>query len=175
MWGFRDRQAICIDHHPAAAVAEGGPAIGFPEYILGGQLAGPHFFIAPKQIALGVISFGEQTIGQADGLYRFAIENGADLNPGFFLESFENGFGIDLVLSAIDDELVFSTGDPVRSGNEQKRREDNKGNQPSNSLERKPGLVLAKFILRPVTIWFWGVRILSHFDSRRRSGQRNHA
>jgi hypothetical protein len=50
-------------------------------------------------------SLGEQTIRQADGLHRLAIENGFDLDAGFLLELAQDRLGIDLVLRGVNDDL----------------------------------------------------------------------
>jgi hypothetical protein len=96
---------VGVDDDSAAAIAERGPAVRFAEDISSDEFSRPHFFIPPEYVALRVFALGEQAVCETDGLHSFAIEDRADVDAGLFFEIVENGFGIDLVLGAVGDDI----------------------------------------------------------------------
>ena len=74
----------------------------FAKHTASCELAPAQFFVTPEHVALRMVAFGEQSIGQAHGLNRFTIKHGPHFDTGLFLELGENGFLIDLVLCAVN-------------------------------------------------------------------------
>jgi alanine dehydrogenase len=70
------------------------------------ELPRAQFLVAPEDIALGMIPFGQQAVRETHGLHRFAVVNRADLDPCLPVEFVQNWFGIDLVLGSVDNHDV---------------------------------------------------------------------
>ncbi|MCZ7637337.1 MAG: hypothetical protein M5U12_15670 [Verrucomicrobia bacterium] len=77
---------------------------------MGGELAGAEFFVAPEDVALGALAFGEEAVGEADGLDGFAVEDGADADAGLGGEVGEQRVGIGHVLGDVGDDLGCGEG-----------------------------------------------------------------
>src|SRR5258708_5129775 len=156
---------VSVYHHPPAAIAESRPAICLTKHILRRELARPHFFIAPKDIALRMAALGEEPVGEADGLHCLAVIDGANLNAGRFFEIAKDRLGIFLVLSAVGDD-----GSDRLTPHETQNREQQAAqncNRWYNPLPKLGGhLAPAEFVLRPVVIHLSFRGLVSHTDSR---------
>jgi hypothetical protein len=65
-----------------------------------------HFFIAPENVALRIVFFGAEAMGQRGGFGGFRVEDGANFDAGLFGEFFENRFGVKLILRGVEDHVI---------------------------------------------------------------------
>src|SRR5207244_3134720 len=97
------RKLAGIDCYSPAAMADRGP---FFKNAFRRKLAGAQFLVVPEDVALGMVPFCDQAIDQTDRFHRFAVIDSADFDAGLLLELLQNGFGINLVLGSVKEDLA---------------------------------------------------------------------